>query len=236
LAVNTNSTDQQLAGGSSTLATGNTKGKMDMNLKRISIMWLAVAFVITTMSAPVLPQSKKNSADDVSMELIGQVINPTPSSSVQYGYLSYVNGIDTVFSGDPHDETTALFSFYNDTTNTQVINHGPFRVINRVGTSTIYLNNTPNRNFANPSSFSTGTPLMTAAIRMQVIVDNVAGTFTATFVLTITSSESFRLGIENLHLGRIGQRLRLTFIGHLNTPAPPVAHIAGFVVGGDLTR
>jgi len=207
-----------------------------MNLKRISTMCLAVAFVFTTMSAPVFPQSKKNSPDDVSMELIGQVINPTPSSSIQYGYLSYINGIDTVFSGDPHNETTALFSFYNDTTNTQVINNGPFRVINRVGTSTIYLNNTPDGDFANPSSFSNGTPVMTAAIRMQVIVDNVAGTFTATFVLTITSSEVFNLGNENLHLGRIGQKLRLTFIGRLNTPAPPVAHIAGFVVGGNLTR
>ena len=207
-----------------------------MNPKRISSMLLAVVFVLATMSAPVFPQSKKNSAEDVSMELIGQVINPTPSSSIQFGYLSYINGIDTIFSGDPHNETTALFSFYNDTTNTQVINNGPFRVINRGGTSTIYLNNTPIGDFANPSSFRNGTPVMTAAIRMQVIVDNVAGTFTATFVLTITSSEGFTLGNENLHLGRIGQKLRLTFIGHVNTPAPPAAHIAGFVVGGDLTR
>jgi len=69
-----------------------------------------------------------------------------------------------------------------------------------------------------------------------VIVDNLAGTFIATFVLTVTSTEVFRLGNENLHLGRIGQKLRLTFSGHVNTPAPPAAHIAGFVVGGDLTR
>ena len=223
-------------GVSSTFAIGNKKGKIDMNLKRISTMWLAVVFVFTTMSAPVFPQSKKNSSDDVSMELIGQVINPTPSSSIQYGYLSYINGIDTVFSGDPHNETTAQFSFYNDTTNTQVINNGPFRVTNRVGTSTIYLNNTPNGDFANPSSFRNGTPVMTSAIRMQVIVDTVAGTFIATFVLTITSNEVFRLANENLHLGRVGQRLRLTFVGHVNTAPPPAAHIAGFVVGGDLTK
>ncbi len=207
-----------------------------MKLKPISAMLLAVVFVLTFMSAPVLPQSKKNSPEDVSMELIGQVLNPTPTSSIQFGYLSYVNGIETVFTGDAHNEATALFTFYNDTTNTQVINNGPFRVINRVGTSTIYLNNTPSGDFANPNSFRIGTPVMTAAIRMQVIVDNVAGTFIATFVLTITSVEAFTSGNENLHLGSLRQKLRLTFSGHVNTAAPPAAHIAGFVVGGDLTR
>src|SRR5262249_45561927 len=139
-------------------------------------------------------------------------------------------------TGDPHNETTALFTFYNDTTNTQVINNGPFRIVNRVGTSTIYLNDTPGGDFANPNSFRNGRPVMMAAIRMQVIIDNVAGTFTATFILTITSVEVFRLDNLNLRLGKIGQKLRLTFIGHINTAAPPAAHIAGFVVDGDLTR
>ena len=199
-------------------------------------MLLAVVFVLANLSAPVFPQSKKNSPDDISLELIGQVINPTPSSSIQYGYLSYVNGIETVFTGDPHNETSALFTFYNDMTNTQVVNNGAFRVINRVGTSTIYLNLTPGADFADPNSFRGGMPVMTAACRHQVIVDNVAGTFTATFILTITSVEVFRLENLNLRLGKIGQKLRLTFLGHLNTPAPPVAHIAGFAVGGDLTK
>jgi hypothetical protein len=52
---------------SSTVAIGIKKGKTDMNLKRISSMLLAVVIVLATTSAPVFPQSKKNSADDVSI-------------------------------------------------------------------------------------------------------------------------------------------------------------------------
>ncbi len=192
--------------------------------------------LLTTASVPALPDTWKNAADDVSMELVGQVINDG-ASSFQFGYLNYINGIDTatIFSGTPQNETTALFSFSNDTTTTAVINNGPMRVIDRDGTSTIYFEAVPNGDFANPDSFADGTPVLAASLRHQVIIDTVTGSFTATFVLTVTSNESFSLGDRNLRLGKVGQTLRLTFMGHLNTTPPPAAHIAGFVVGGDLT-
>ena len=45
-----------------------------------------------------------------------------------------------------------------------------------------------------------------------------------------------RWAIGRTPIGKVGQTLRLTVIGHLNTPAPPAGYIAGFVVGGDLTQ
>ena len=95
------------------------------------------------------------------MELIGQLAG-SGASAFQFGYLSYINGIDTatIFSGAPLDETTALFSFYNDTTTRRVIDDGSMRTIDRDGTSTIYLNLVPNGNFANPASFTDGTPVL----------------------------------------------------------------------------
>ena len=50
----------------------------------------------------------------IAFEFVGQVTNFAPSptaplgSSNQYGYLTIVQGIDGVFSGSPHNETTTL--------------------------------------------------------------------------------------------------------------------------------
>lgn len=194
---------------------------------------LVAILLVAAISLPGSAQSKKSVSDDVAIELVGQVINPNASTSIQFGYLSYINGIDNIFNAVSHNETTALFTFYNETFNTQVITNGPLRIINRVGTSTIYLDTTPDGDFASPDSFRDGTPVVSADVRVQVILDTTAAVFTATFVLTITSVDVFRMDNQNLHLGRIGQKLRLTFIGH---GLPPTANIAGFVIGGDLTR
>lgn len=207
-------------------------------MKRRPILRFSLMLILlVTMAAPALPQSKKNGTDDVAMELIGQVINASATTSIQFGYLNYINGIDApIFSAATQNEATALFTFYSDTMTTGVINNGSMRTIERVGTFTVYLDNTPDGDFSNPDSFRDGAAVMVASLRHQVIIDTVTGSFTATFSLIVTSIDVFRLGNENLHLGKLGQRLRLTFIGHLNASAPPSAYIAGFVVGGDLTK
>src|SRR5205823_101620 len=57
--------------------------------------------------------------DEIVFECVGQVTNfaATPSAplgtSKQYGYLTTVRGIDNVFSGSPHNETTAVLTFFN---------------------------------------------------------------------------------------------------------------------------
>src|SRR5262245_47712309 len=152
--------------------------------RKVTLRGALFLVVLALASVPVFSDTWKNSADDVSMELIGQVIN-SGASSFQFGYLSYINGIDTatLFSGAVQNETTALFSFDNDTTTRRVINNGPIRIIDRDGTSTIYLNLTPDGNFANPGSFADGTSVLTASLRHQVIIDTLTGAFTATFVL-----------------------------------------------------
>lgn len=205
--------------------------------KKVSLRVVLALVMLASSSVPVFPDDWKNNEDDVSMELIGQLA-ASGASAFQFGYLSYINGIDTanIFSGAPQDETTALFSFYNDTTTRRVINNGSMRAIDRDGTTTIYLNLEPDRSFLNPASFTDGTPVLTMRLRQQVIIDLVTGSFTATFVLNVTSNESFSLGDRTIRLGKVGQTLRATVNGHLNTPAPPAGYIAGFVVGGDLTR
>src|SRR5690242_17795541 len=61
-------------------------------------------------------------------EVVGQVLNPSAQQSLQYGYLNFVRGLDRIGTpGNAVSESTALFTFFNDTATQQVINNGPIR-------------------------------------------------------------------------------------------------------------
>lgn len=196
---------------------------------------LQIVIISVCVCASALAQGNRHNPDDLAMELIGQVTNPSPASGLQFGYLSYLNGIDgPIFSGAPQNETTANFTFYADNVTTRVISNGPLRIINREqGNFAVYYDSTPNGNFANPDTFRDGQQVMTATLRHQVILDTLTATFTATFVLTVTSNDPFLLNGQTLRMGKVGDKLRLTFIGH---GVPPSGNIAGFIVGDSLIK
>lgn len=158
---------------------------------------------------------------------------PTPSAplgtSNQYGYLTTVRGIDNVFSGSPHNETTAVLTFFNDVTTTESISNGPLRIVDRDGTTTIYLNSAP-ANFASPDSFRSGIPVQTSTLHQQAIVDTLGGTFTAVFDNTISSTSAFTINGMTFKLGHKGQAFRATVTGQLNATPPPTGHFAGYAV------
>jgi hypothetical protein len=168
---------------------------------------------------------------DTSFELIGQVRSSaagvSPATSIQYGYLSDLGGLP-IFKAEPQNESTALLSFYTDTTTRRVIDNGALRVINREGTMTIYSDPTASGSFANPDSFRDGTPVLVAELRQQVIVDTTTGAFTTQNLNTIISTSPFQGPNGTLRLGRAGVRFRTILFGHLNAPGPPSAYIAGY--------
>jgi hypothetical protein len=174
--------------------------------------------------------------DELVLEFVGEVTNFAPSasaplgSSIQYGYISAARGIDNVFSASLRNETTALLTFYNEATTTQSFVDGPLRIIDRDGTTTIYLNSAP-ASFADPDSFRSGIPIQTSRLHQQAIVDTVAGTFTAVFDNTISSTSTFTIKGTDFQLGHFGQAFRATVTGQLNATPPPTGHFAGYAVG-----
>jgi hypothetical protein len=210
-------------------------------MKLPRVLQSAMIAIVAHVLLPGLAQSQNrasNEAGDVQFELIGQVLN-TPTTSIQYGYLTFINGISGVapiFNAGSQNESTALFTFYNDTVNETVINNGTIRIINRVGTTTLYLNPSANATFTNPASFQNGTPVQTSVLRHQVVLDTVTGSFTTTFVNTITSVNRFQIENSSFVLGKVGQTFRTTVFGRLNTQVPPSAFIAGYAAGPDLVR
>ena len=80
-------------------------------------------------------------------EVIGQAIS-SPTGGTLFGYYPYIQGLETLFANAPEDETTALFTFFRDTTNLRVAANGPLRVLSREGTTAVYLNAAPGGNFS----------------------------------------------------------------------------------------
>ncbi len=170
----------------------------------------------------------------VIQELVGQVINATPTTSTQFGYYTFIQGLDTLFAAAPENESTALFTFYRETENLRVAVNGPLRIISRDGTTTVYWNQAAGANFANPDSFRAGTPIQTSDLRQQVIVDTLTQTFTVVNQETITSTTVFVVNGNQYRLGKVGDVLRTTKNGHLNTPgSSPTGWFAGYSVGAE---
>jgi hypothetical protein len=233
------------------LEVTNRNGGMAMSRMKavtsfvVTVLVLAFLFGVVLCWGISVPMAKASDDDPVQIKFVddqiafefaGQVANfpPTPSaplgSSNQYGYLTVVRGIDNVFSGNPHNETTAVLTFFNEVTTTESISDGPLRIIDRDGTTTIYLNNAP-ASFTNPDSFRSGIPVQTSTLHQQAIVDTAGGTFTAVFANTITSTTSFTISGTTFRLGQIGQAFHATVTGQLNAAPPPTGHFAGYAVG-----
>lgn len=171
----------------------------------------------------------------IAFEFVGQATNfaPTPSaplgSAHQYGFLTVVRGIDNVFSGSPHNETTAVFTFLNEATTTESFTDGPLRIVDRNGTTTVYLNTAP-ASFANPDSFRSGIPVLTSTLHQQA-VNTPDGTFTTVFANTILSTSTFTINGATFRLGHTGQAFRANVTGQSNATPPPNAHFGGYAVG-----
>jgi len=172
----------------------------------------------------------------INLEFIGQGLVLSPSEVYQYGYFTHGAGVENVFAGPPNNASTAFFTFMNKLSTTRATPHGPLIVVDRKGTATIYLNPAAGASFDAPASFEAGTPVLTASLRHQVILDTLNGnTIFMTFDLTVISAETFTVGDKKHQLGRPGQKMTWTNYGRPNTSTtqPGQFVFAGVAVSHD---
>jgi hypothetical protein len=174
----------------------------------------------------------------MAIEVVGQAINPPPNLSFQYGYLSYIKGIDlgAIAAGGPMSERTALFTFYNDTVTERVITNGRLRVLNRVGTMGIYLDPSLNGNWGQLRTFQDGEQIVSAQLRHQNVFDTQTGAFTTYFDMTTVWSKPFTLGDQTYQLGKAGDQWSLHLSGHSDPSSVPNAYFGGYVRGLELKK
>src|SRR3954451_8628644 len=112
------------------------KRSKTMRSKRLLCGLLVLAVLmgaLTTIDRSVAAKDN-DGPNTISAELIGQVYNPSPAVSAQYGYVSYVRGLETsaiTGPGGALSERSALLTFYSHTTVERVINNGSIRTIHR---------------------------------------------------------------------------------------------------------
>ena len=165
------------------------------------------------------------------LEFVGQ-FNNTPTTSQQYGYLSTIEGLDSIFSSSSvQNETTALFTFVTNATTDRIISDGPLKIVNRTGTTTIYLNNAPS-SFSTPASFSQGTAIQVSSYRQQVIVNTTTNDFSTVHMNEISQTVPFTLNGALYQLGRTGKLFRTVYSGQVNAPGlVPSGWFGGYAVG-----
>ena len=199
-----------------------------MNRLKKNILLTTFVFVATTAAAAQRTPSPFAGAlpeDQVAFEMIGQVKNSPssgpglPATSVQYGYLSYIAGLrddQTFLPGGVQNESTAFFTFYNESKTLRVTPHGRFNIIVREGTMTIYYNAAPSGDLTTPKpdSFRTGVPVQVSTWRHQVIFEPApSGLFFVTFMNTIQTSPFFDAGGRFMRIGRPGDMFRMSLVG-----------------------
>lgn len=202
-----------------------------MRATRQVSFWLTAVLVFTAAATASAQITIPITEQQVLYEVIGEFNNSGPASQ-QYGYLSSVTGLDSAFnSTTTKNETTALFTFVTNATTIQVVTHGPFRIVDRTGTTTIYLNNGPS-DFTNPATFSQGMPIQVSNYRQQVILNTLTNTFLTVHTNTVTDVETFTLNGVAYRLGQLGKSFRTNYSGLSNTPgAAPSGWFAGTSTG-----
>lgn len=222
--------------------------------KNLIIASIVFVFVMGA-SAPIYPNDQggrrlTTPIGDIAFEVVGQVSNPSPTTSKQYGYLSFINGLsaDQIFTtADPtmQNESTALFTFFTDATTERVIANGRLRIVNRVGTTTIYFDDTPDGTFANRDSLRDGVPVLTLNYRQQVITDTGegipgipgTGTFTVMNLLTVSAVQTFEIGGDSYRLGKRRDQFRQFYSGAPPTGTPALNGVfAGYAVAIEPVR
>lgn len=230
-------------------------------MRSSSIVFWRLLFVILfvvasarTACAQFPPPFDFSQIDQEVYEFVGQVKNSPPAgpglpaTSVQYGYLSHVNGLsdDAIYlAGLPQSETSALLTFYNDSVTEKVTNHGSLKIVIREGTTTIYYNPSPDGDLTtpNPDSFRQGTAVLTTTWRHQVIFDTNpspiatdpprTNLFFVTWWHTIRSSAPFTLGNQTVSLGRVGHTFRQHLVGGVDFTGKVNGKFAGYTTSFD---
>jgi hypothetical protein len=223
---------------------------------RFKSFLIASVLFTTLLAAPVLASSDDDGLHlltapigGVAFEVVGQVTNlppagvGQPATSQQYGYLSLINGLtaDQIFTtANPalQNERTARFTFFTDAVTERVISNGRLRIVNRIGTTTIYLDEMPDGDFSNRDTFRDGTPVLTMAYRQQVILDTgegtpgspTTGTFTVMNLLTVTAAQTFEIEGENYRLGKHRDQFRQFYSGAPPATTPPSGVFAGYAI------
>ena len=168
----------------------------------------------------------RTSAAEVVWQHVGRVyVNPNTGKALYVGYLVHIEGIsDSLFNGSP-SEATAYFTFSTDVLSLTPLpnngNVGPLSLVS-AGTFNVYYNTSPNGDWNNPATFSSG-QLIATFTRAESLFPAIGSVATHSLSETLSSSQRFTFDGRTYNFNRIAPN-GITFAQFFNTtPIPGIA-------------
>src|ERR1035441_570111 len=138
------------------------KRQMQTIRLRVSILAMALlALAISTM--PMSAQEGRPPTGRVAYHFVARLLQSPSGTFFVIGYVNFLDGVSApLFAGAP-GEKTALMTFRSDTFSAVPLFNGNVVVLNWSSTSApvvkFYLNSSPNQDWNQPNSFSSGQPI-----------------------------------------------------------------------------
>lgn len=179
-------------------------------------------------------------------QFVGRIDQDGPEFTA-YGYIYDTDGVapaDLFSDGDPinSSESTAHFTYYASASLTSrgVITDATRAIfaLDSVGEIVYYYHETPSASFADPDSFTEGTPVTTATVRLQDILTVQApnrGLAKGTGEISVLSADSFTFDGETVRFGRPGKSYRVSTFGDAVRTDPDIP-LSSVLLAGDATH
>jgi hypothetical protein len=144
-------------------------------------------------------------ASEVVWQHVGRIyVNPNTGKALYVGYLVHLNGISTsLFNGSP-SEATAYFTFSTDVLQLTPMPSNADVALSLVsaGTFNVYYNSSPNRDWSNPASFSSG-QLIATFKRKESLFPQIGPIGFHSLSETLLGSQNFTFASQTLNFNRI---------------------------------
>ena len=172
---------------------------------RVSILAMALlALAISTM--PMSAQEGRPPTGRVAYHFVARLLQSPSGTFFVIGYVNFLDGVSApLFAGAP-GEKTALMTFRSDTFSAAPLFNGNVLALNWPSAPapvvTFYLNNSPNQDWNQPNSFSSGQPIGSFNARVGQIAIT-GSTAVVTYSYDWVSTQNFSLGGKMFNLGRL---------------------------------
>ncbi len=189
----------------------------------LSVMFVAFVVAANNHVAPAASADVEIGVaplGETATEFVGRA-DQNGGNFVSYGYLTHIAGLtDTLLFSQVFttDQSTAHFTYYATSTLTARFVISSVFIVDSVGMITYYYNPTPSVvvTFSDPTSFQSGTPILTATVRFHDILNVQAanlGISTGVGEMIHFANSPFTIDNVTYRLGRVGLQERSSTTG-----------------------
>jgi hypothetical protein len=186
-----------------------------MRTIRLRVSVLATALLALAISiAPMLAQEGRPPSGRVAYHFVARLLQSPSGTFFVIGYVNFLDGVSSpLFDGAP-GEKTALMTFRSDLFSAAPLFNGNVVVLNWPSAPApvvkFYLNDSPNQDWNQPDSFSSGQLIGSFSARVgQIVITGFSATATGGTTAVVTysydwvSTQNFTLGGKMYSLGRL---------------------------------